>query len=262
VRIEIRPERPADHRAVELLTREAFWGTGGPRCTEHLVVRRLRHSPALVPELSLVAEADGTLAGHVVWTRARVVGPEGTHEVLTFGPLSVRPDLQGRGVGGLLLRRTTADAAELGYRAVVVYGHPDYYPRFGFRPAADVGITAPGGATFDALMARPLVPGGLDGIRGELHTDPAFEVAPEEAEALDVAAYPPKEPVAPTPLADLPVPDDVVAALAAAGLVDVWGLRRRSAREVAAVPGVGEDGMRVVAAALRARGVPWGPADG
>lgn len=255
--ITMRREEPADHRAVELLTRDAFWGTEMPRCMEHLLVRRVREVASLVPELDVVAEDDGVVVGHVIYTRARVVGPDGEAEVLTFGPLSVVPERQGTGVGSALMRHTLAEAARLGHRAVVVYGHPDYYPRFGFVRGADVGITAPGGATFDALMALALVPGGLDGVRGEFHEDPAFHVDAAEAEAFDLAEFPPKEPAELTPLDALAgaVPDDVVAALGAAGLPNLQMVRRLSRRELAGLPGVGEAGRDAVVAALRTRGL-------
>lgn len=239
--ITLRREEPADHRAVELLTREAFWGTEGPGCNEHLLLHRLRNASAFVPELDWVAEADGVVVGHVVYSRARVVGPERTWDVLTFGPLSVLPEHQSTGVGSALMRHTLAEAARLGHRIVVVYGHPDYYPRFGFRRGADVGITAPGGATFDALMAIELVEGGLDGVRGEFHEDPVFH----DLDEADVAAFdadlPPKAPAVMTPLEALEghVPDGVVAALREAGLPNVQMVRRLSARELGEMEGVG-----------------------
>lgn len=264
--ITLRPELPSDHRAVELLTREAFWGTEMPRCTEPLLVRRLRTAASFVPELDVVAEVDGEVVGNVLWSRASVVErtPDGevAHEVLTFGPLSVLPDHQAAGVGKALMRHTLAAAARLGHRAVVVYGHPDYYPRLGFLRGADLGITAPGGATFDALMAMALVPGGLDGVRGEFHEDPVFHVDAAEAEAFDLAEYPPKEPATLTPLDVLEgnLPPGALAGLRAAGIPSVEMLRRMSEREVTAVPGVGPAGAAALAAFLRGRGVRWGAA--
>ena len=262
--LTLRPERPSDHRAVELLTREAFWGTEVPRCTEHLLVRRLRDAPSFVPELDVVAETAGAVVGNVMWTRARVVeqGSDGetAHDVLTFGPLSVLPAFQNSGVGAALMRHTIAEAARLGHRAVVVYGHPDYYPRFGFGRAADVGITAPGGATFDGLMARALVPGGLDGVRGEFHEDPLFHVDAVEAEAFDLAEFPAKEPATLTPLdvLDGHVPAGVVDGLRAIGVPTLEMARRMSAAEAARIPGVGPDGAVALAAFLRGRGMRWG----
>ena len=264
VTIVLRAEVARDHRAVELVTREAFWGTEVPRCSEHLLVRRLRAAPSHVPELDVVAEDDGALVGHVIWTRATVEGDASTHDVLTFGPLSVLPTYQGAGVGSALMRHTLAAAAGLGHRVVVVYGHPDYYPRFGFRPAAEVGITAPGGATFDALMALALVDGGLDGVHGEFHEDAAFAVDQAEADAFDLAEFPAKEP-ATLPSLDVldgHVPTPLVAALRAAGLPNLAMVRRMSVREVAALPGVTESDCHALGAVLRSRGMAWGRTDG
>lgn len=264
--ITLRPELPSDHRAVELLTREAFWGTESPRASEHLLVRRLRAASCFVPELDVVAEVDGEVVGNVMWARSAVVEarPDGevTREVLTFGPLSVLPEHQSSGVGKALMRHTIAEAARLGHRAVVFFGHPDYYPRLGFVRAADVGITAPGGATFDALMAMALVPGGLDGIRGEFHEDPVFHVDAAEAEAFDLAEFPPKEPATLTPLdvLDGHLPAGALEALRAAGFPDVETVRRRSEREAAQIPGVGPEGAAALATFLRGRGVRWGAA--
>lgn len=260
VTLTLRREEPADHRGVEELTRDAFWGMEGPGCVEHLLVHRLRATDAFVPELSVVAEADGVLVGHIVWTRAQVVGPDRTHDVLTFGPLSVAPEHQGTGIGGALMRHTLAEAAGLGHRVVVVYGHAGYYPRFGFVRGADVGITAPGGATFDALMARALVDGGLDGVRGEFREDPAFQVDEAEVEAFD-SAFPPRPPAVLTPIDALTgsVPAEVVQALRAGGLETVQSLRMRSGDEVAALDGVGQQGRAAVGAWMRAQRIPWGP---
>ena len=259
--IMLRREEPADHRAVEEMTREAFWGMSGPRCDEHLLVHRLRAVEAFVPELDLVAEADGVVVGHVMFSRARVVGEDGAGvtEVLTFGPLTVRPDHQGTGIGGALLEHALEEAARLGHRAVVVYGHPDYYPRFGFVRGADVGITGPGGASFDALMALALVPGALEGVGGEFAEDPVFHLDPADVAAFDVT-FPEREPASPTPLGALDgrVPPRVVAALREHGLADVETLRRFSAAEVGAWDGVGPDGCSALREVLAARGLCWG----
>ena len=107
-----------------------------PSCDEHLLVHKLRKIPAFVPELDFVAEVEGKIVGNIMYSRAKVVDETGAeHEVLTFGPISVLPEYQGKGIGKALLERTIAEARRLGYRAIVFYGHPDYYPRVGFRRA-------------------------------------------------------------------------------------------------------------------------------
>ena len=258
--LSLRLEEPSDHRAVELLTREAFWGTEGPGCNEHLLVHRLRHAPSFVPELDWVAQDDGVLVGHVIYSKAQVVGPDRAWDALTFGPLSVLPEHQASGVGTALMRHTLAEAARLGHRAVVVYGHPDYYPRFGFRRGADVGITAPGGVTFDALMALPLVDGGLEGVRGEFREDPVFHTLDETDVAAFDATFPPKEPAVTTSLDEIEghVPAGVVDALRRAGFPNFELVLRMSSAELAALEGVGVDGCEGVRSYARSRGKRWG----
>ena len=262
-RVALRREEPRDHRAVEELTRDSFWGLFAPRCDEHLVAHLLRESPALVPELDVVAEVDGTLVGHVMYSRATVVEPAtGTaHDVLTFGPLSVRPDRQGDGIGAALMRHTLAAAADLGHRAVVVYGHPDYYPRFGFRPAAASGITAPAGAAFDALMALPLVPGGLDGVTGQFHEDPVFVVDPERVAEFD-RGFPPRPDAVLHPLRTIEgrLPGAATESLRALGIRHLEDLRRMSRAEVAAAAGLDDEACDALRGLLAEHGIRWGHA--
>jgi len=259
----MRREELADRRPVENLTREAFWGTRGPRCDEHLLVRRLRESDAFVPELDVVAEVDGTLVGNILFSRAQVVGEGGTWDVLTFGPLSVLPERQGSGVGGALMRHTLAEAARLGHRAVVVFGHPDYYPRFGFVRGSEAGIRAPGGVTFDSLMALELVDGGLDGVHGEFHEDPAFHINPAEADVFD-ATFPAKEPATLTPVdvLDGHVPASVLEALRAHEIGNLQAVRLFSYAEMTMWDGIGVVGGDALRAPMAAHGLPWGPPQG
>lgn len=141
MKLTIRLERPEDYREVEALTREAFWGVFHPTCDEHYLVHKLRNSRDFVPALDMVAESDGRIVGHILYTKARVTDAAGReNEVLTFGPLSVLPAYWKRGIGTALMRATIDRARELGYRGIVIFGHPDYYCRVGFRPAGEFGI--------------------------------------------------------------------------------------------------------------------------
>jgi putative acetyltransferase len=104
------------------------------------LVDALRACAAWMPELSLVATTpDGTITGHVVCTRATV----GATPVLGLGPLGVLPALQRQGVGHALMHAVLAAADALGEPLVVLLGHTDYYPLFGFRPAEDYRISPP-----------------------------------------------------------------------------------------------------------------------
>ena len=190
----LRQETPSDYHAVEELTREAFWGFTHPTCDEHCLAHLLRNVPAFVPELDYVAEAGGRLVGNVMYSKAKVIDSGSSeYEVLTFGPLSVLPECWNCGVGSALMGHTIAEAKRLWYPAIIFYGHPDYYPRFGFRHAEAFNITTPDGKNFDALMAMPLYDGALDGISGAFHEDPVFVVNAEEAEAYN-RNFPHKEP--------------------------------------------------------------------
>ena len=117
--IIIRRETPADYAAVEHLTREAFWNVYRPGCLEHYVVHVLRRDPDFVPELDLVMERDGVLIGHVLYMRAKIVADDGRElPMMTFGPISIRPDLQRQGLGKYLLDESMERARELGAGAL------------------------------------------------------------------------------------------------------------------------------------------------
>jgi putative acetyltransferase len=136
----VRRERPADHDAVRELHRAAF---GGPRddVVEARLVDELRADVGFLPHLSLVAEDDDRVVGHVLATRGRLE-PGGT-PVLGLGPLGVHPDAQGRGFGTALVHALVAIAEACDERLVALLGDPAYYGRFGFGPATEFGIEAP-----------------------------------------------------------------------------------------------------------------------
>jgi len=193
----LRLEEAKDWPEVESLTREAFWKSEeiaklGVGCVEHYLAHLLRTSPDFVPELDYIAECNGKIIGNVMYSKAYVLMPNGArHDVLTFGPLSVLPEHQRQGVGRALMRHTLKAAARLGYGAVIFYGHPTYYPRFGFREAKEFGITTAGGENFPAFMAMELIYGDLDGVTGSFHESPVFDVDPNEARKYDVL-FPPR----------------------------------------------------------------------
>lgn len=173
--IRIRNITDSDLRAVELVTKRAFWNLNMPGCDEHYLVHRLWDNDACVKPLSLLAEADGHIVGGILYAKARLQTAQGNVEVLTFGPLCVEPAMQKRGIGGLLLKTSMALAAELGYRAIFICGVPTYYPRFGFQTADHFGVTLPDGSNFDAFMGITLTKGGLSGIRGKFYDPEVYD---------------------------------------------------------------------------------------
>lgn len=181
--INIRLETQLDYEIVERLTYEAFSSMQKPGrvgCDEHLLVHKMRNVPAFIPELSYVCEVDHKIVAHIAYTKSEVESESGRHEVVTFGPVSVLPQYQKLGIGAALIRHTLEIAKELGYIAVLITGHPEYYPKFGFVNAEQFSITLPDGTNMDAFMALELSPGALSGISGKWVYDPVFEIDPNE----------------------------------------------------------------------------------
>lgn len=165
----IRPETRQDLRSVEAVAEMTFG-----RRLEVRMIESIRASDGYVPELSLVAEDEetGALVGHIMLSYVEL---EGTGRcVLELGPLGVRPSRQRQGIGSQLVREALARADALGEPLVVVLGHPEYYPRFGFRPSRELGIERPHrGIPEDAFMAVPL--GAYDpALRGRIVFPPGF----------------------------------------------------------------------------------------
>jgi putative acetyltransferase len=164
--IIVRPEVAGDRDAIRHVNELAFEGPA-----EADIVDALRGSDAWLPSLSLVAE-DGTgIVGHALFSLVRLdSGPE----LLSLGPMAVLPERQREGVGTALVRRGVRRARGTEYPLVVVLGHPDYYPRFGFRPARPYGIETPYDAPDEAWMALPL-PAYDDRLRGTVLYPPAWD---------------------------------------------------------------------------------------
>lgn len=197
--IELRPESPADFRAVEELTRNAFWNHHAPGCDEHYLAHILRESSDFVPELDYVAVHDGTVVGNIMYTRAKIVlDRSGEREVLCFGPLAVDPAFQGRGVGGALIERTKTLARELRYKAILIFGDPEYYSRFGFIPAERYGVGTSWGVYIISLQALELQPGALEDCAGYFQESGDYQIDPEASAAFD-KGFPPKEKVSGLP---------------------------------------------------------------
>jgi putative acetyltransferase len=155
VAVLIRRELPNDERAIHDVHIEAFapmYPDGQP--VEAGLVDALRRSDAWIDALSLVALLDGSVVGHVVCTRATLL-PSG-EPVLGLGPLGVRVQHERRGVGTALMHAVLGAADALDEPLVVLLGHPDYYPRFGFEPAVGLGIEPEVPEWTPAFQARRL----------------------------------------------------------------------------------------------------------
>ena len=153
--MRIRQEKPEDYEEVYELVREAFASAEHADGNEQDLVEARRKGDAFIPDLSLVAEEGGPLAGHILFTRARV----GEVEVLALAPLSVRPAFQRQGVGTALIEEGHRIARKMGYAYSIVLGSENYYPRLGYREAAGFGVEVPEGIPSANFMAIQLLEG-------------------------------------------------------------------------------------------------------
>ena len=195
----IRPEQPEDYRAVENLVRESFWNVYHPGCTEHFVLKHLRNDPAFVRELDFVMERDGELIGQNIFVRAELtLDGGGVLPILTMGPICVANAYKRQGYGKYLLDYSLARAAEYGAGALFFEGNIGFYGKSGFSYASEKNVRyhgLPEGADASFFLYKELIPGYLDGIRGEYATPQGYFCAfdhPEEFAAYD-AAFPSKE---------------------------------------------------------------------
>lgn len=136
--IVVRQETPIDYPSVYNINIAAF-----KHGEEAKLVDRLRSSSTFIPELSLVACVDNNVVGYILFTKINIVGNGDNRESLALAPVSVLPEWQKRGIGSILINRGLELAKELGYKSVIVLGHEDYYPRFGFSPTNKWGIKPP-----------------------------------------------------------------------------------------------------------------------
>ncbi|MBK9577983.1 MAG: N-acetyltransferase [Fibrobacterota bacterium] len=186
-RLILRPLVDADFPQVEWLTREAFWNLYRPGCDEHYLVHLLRGHEDFLPELSFVAEFDGKMIGAILYTRSAVVGEDGSRqETATFGPIAVLPPFQRMGVGGALIQHTKQLAAGMGIGAIVTYGDPHNYCKYGFKNGKDFGIRSKDGDHPLGLLALELGEEVFAGRSWKFLESSVFELDQDAAEAYDL----------------------------------------------------------------------------
>ena len=194
--LTIRLETEEDYRAVEELTREAFWNIYKPGADEHYFVHQMRSHPDFIPELAFVLELDGRIIGNIMYTKACLEDEDGMRkEILSFGPLCVAPEHQRQKLGKLLIEQSFAAARSMGYDVNIIFGDPGNYVSRGFVSCKkkDVSFIVEGNFP-TALLVCELVPGALDGRKWMYIPSTAADCCEDVAavEAFD-ATFPPKE---------------------------------------------------------------------
>lgn len=163
----IRGELPSDANSIRRVVESAF---GQP--AEAKLIEALRTSGQLT--LSLVAVRGDEVIGHIAFSPVSIGGATTDPPALALAPVAVLPAAQRSGVGSALIRFGLDEARRLGHPGVIVLGHADYYPRFGFSRASRFGITCPFEVPDDHFMALELRPGGLAGCSGVVGYCPEF----------------------------------------------------------------------------------------
>ena len=154
--IKIRKEESSDIEIVYQLVKEAFMNEEYTDHDEHNLVNRLRESKSFIPELSLVAVINQQIVGYILFTKIKIKNEENEYSSLALAPVSVIPDMQGKGIGKSLIKKGHQIANELGFKSIIVLGHPGYYHRFGYIPASQFGINSPFEVPDNAFMAIAL----------------------------------------------------------------------------------------------------------
>ncbi len=171
----IRKETPEDYNRVIELTEKAFETLEISDHNEGKLVDKLREAPTFIEELSLVAELNGQVVGHILFTPIVIDNGTQQFQSLVLAPVSVLPEFQKMGIGGQLIRAGHCKSKELGFQSVILIGHPDYYPKFGYKPASIWGIkTQIPLPSEDVFMAVELTKGRLEGVSGTVIFPPEF----------------------------------------------------------------------------------------
>jgi putative acetyltransferase len=163
----IRPGAHADHEAISRVNRLAFG-----QDSEARLVDALRDGKYV--RLSLVAETDRQVVGHILFSHLPIITDLGTLPALALAPMAVLPAFQKQGIGSVLIRRGLEVCKEQGHRIVIVLGHPHFYSRFGFTSKLAARLESPYSGR-ESFMAVELVRGALDGIEGRVEYPPPFE---------------------------------------------------------------------------------------
>ncbi|KMQ65464.1 GCN5 family acetyltransferase [Chryseobacterium angstadtii] len=176
--LTIRQEEEKDHQEVFQLTEQAFRDMEHSDHQEHFLVEKLRKSEAFIPELSLVAETkNGEIAGHILFTKLKIVNGSETFESLALAPVSVKPTFQNQGIGEQLILRGHAIAKALGFHSVILIGHENYYPKFGYEKTSNFGISFPFDIPEVNGMAVELTKDGLKNVKGMVEYPKEFGIS-------------------------------------------------------------------------------------
>ncbi len=162
----IRKETEKDFKSVFKLIEKAFRKEKFSDHQEQFLVERLRKSNSFIPEFSLVAELDGKIVGYILLTQIKILNDHTEHLSLALAPVAVLPEFQGNKIGEKLILAAHKKAKELGFGSIILLGHEDYYPKFGYKKLKSFGIRLPFEVPDENCMAIELFENSLKNTSG------------------------------------------------------------------------------------------------
>lgn len=168
--ITLRKETKKDFPEIRKVNDIAFG-----RKAESKLIDLLRQKDEFVADLSIIAEHNEQIVGHILFTPVKIVSGSESFQTLCLAPMSVLPEFQQKSIGKLLVTQGLQVAKDLGYKSVVVLGHPSFYPKFGFEPASKWEIKSPFPAPDEAFLAIELAHNGLKNVKGKVVFPPEFD---------------------------------------------------------------------------------------
>lgn len=166
--ILIRKEEEKDLKDIYKINRLAFGQEN-----ESKLIDKIRAGSNFIPDLSLVAVSSNRIVGHILFSKIKIIGSS-VFETLALAPMAVIPTFQKQGIGSKLIKKGIIKAKELGFTSIIVIGHKEYYPRFGFERASKWGIKCPFEVPDEAFMAVELTKNSLDGKAGTVRFPDEF----------------------------------------------------------------------------------------
>lgn len=163
----IRPETKQDYKRLRAVIKSAFYREGkDDDFNEWILVEKIRESDFYINALSLVAEIEDEIVGYIMFTPMKIVDGADTYDSLALAPVAVEKAFQNKGIGTGLVEAGIETARQLGYRSIIVMGHPTYYTKFGFEKASKWRIGLDENYDSDYLFALELTEKGLEGVHG------------------------------------------------------------------------------------------------
>ncbi|MDP3150571.1 MAG: N-acetyltransferase [Ignavibacteria bacterium] len=182
----LRNEEEKDYRIVEEITREAFWNLYCPGCNEHYLIYKMRTHPDFIRELDFIAEYNGKIVGNIMYLKTWLINELGDKlEIISFGPISVLPEYQRKGVGTVLIRHTKELARKNGINAIVILGDPHNYCKHGFKSSKDFNISDDKGNYPYGMLALELKEGILAEHKWKYQYSAVYNINEHDANEFD-----------------------------------------------------------------------------